>query len=488
MIKKEIFIVLILLISSGCRVGPEYRYPEPVTPAEWKGEDNSTTNRLVENWWEIFDDDMLDHLETQAVTNNYNLYAAIERVAEARAYAGIVEAALWPQITLNPNYLNEGILEMLYGPGVIGLKDPTIREHQRTNAIITNLSYEVDLWGKLRSAYDQAVYEEEAQEEDLRTTLLMLTTDLAYAYYQLRAYDSQLDILEATIKAYKKALDINQFRYDAKIVNYSDVSRAQTELTNAEASLNEVQRMRDLQEHIIAVLVAVPASDFCLPHMPLKGLPPIVPAGLPSDVLLQRPDIAEAEREIAAANAEVRVAYAMFFPSLTLTGGLGFSSPDLKQFLKWKSRFWMMGATAMETLFDGGRLKSNLYLTIAEFREALDDYQEVVLEAFQEVEDALSNIEEYNKEYDNITQSVTSSKKTYTISYDRYIQGVTFYLDVVDAERDVLQAELQQAQLLGSQYYASVQLIKALGGSWRVPAPEDSENGDEDENCDDQND
>lgn len=225
-------------------------------------------------------------------------------------------------------------------------------------------------------------------------------------------------------------------------------------------------RLREIEENRIAVLVGLPASEFTLEHSPLIGGPPSIPAGIPSDILMQRPDIAQAERKMASEQAQVRVAYASFFPAFSITGALGFSSPDLDFFLKWKSRLWSAGTQAVQTVFDGGQKGSDLDLAWASFRESSRDYQQQVLVAFQEVEDALVSIEWLFKEAEKLALSVESAKTTYQIASDRYYHGVTFYLDVVDSERDELNTRRTLIDLQGLRYSATIQLIKALGGSW----------------------
>jgi outer membrane protein, multidrug efflux system len=468
---KYLTLALVAFVSS-CQVGPSYYPPVTPVPEQWKHSQQEVANpQIVENWWEIFNDPTLNCLEMRAIENNYNLYAALERVFQARAQACVVKADLYPQFNLNPNYTNEIILEKLFGlsnfPTIPGQKIKSIiREHQLTYALPLNLSWEVDLWGRLRSAYDSAVYNAQAQAEAFQAVLLMLTTDLAVNYFQLRTLDEQIDLYQKTIKNRQHALEINQSRYDGKIVFYEDVSRAELDLKNVQANYEEIVRQRELQEDIIAVLIGLPASEFTLEHSPIKTPPPSIPAGLPSEILMRRPDIAQSERRIASENALVRVAYASFFPSLILTGGLGFSSPDLKNFLKWKSRWWLIEASVNQTVYDAGRKCSNLELAWARFREADDDYQQQVLTAFQEVEDSLASLEQFAKEYQYLIKAVEAAKITYRISSDRYYEGVTFYLDVVDSERQELDNERTLISVLGQRYTATIQLIKALGGRW----------------------
>lgn len=460
-IKKEILYLSILLLTS-CRVGPNYIPPSQTAPLEWKNDPKKTIAiDYYDYWWEVFNDETLNQLQFQALENNKNLFAAFERVEQTRYVAAIQKAELYPQLVLNPVYNNQDSLIRVFN-GVL----PFQRVHQWLYSFPVRLNYEIDLWGRLRDLYESALLYWETQVQDYQNTMLILTSDLATAYFQMRMADTQVDLLVETIKTRQKALNITQARYEAKIVNYSDVSRAGLELTNAEAQYIDAIRERRIFENQIAMLVGEEASDFTLPHNPLKTLPPEIPSGIPSDVLLRRPDIARAERLMASDHMAAKAAYASFFPTLTLTGAYGYESPFLKQFLRKDSRLWRYGAESEQTLFDGGRKAYNYELQLRYFAEASYEYQQQILVAFQEVEDALVNIANYLQEYKKIVQSVKWAKTTYNIANDRYLSGVTFYLDVVDAERDELQVELLENNLLGLQYLSTVQLIKALGGGW----------------------
>lgn len=473
--KPLVLVCLTFLALTSCEVGPPYHSPETYTPETWKHQqDIADDDEDVCHWWDIFNDETLNDLMQQALAANHDLFAAVDRVVQARAMAGIVRADLFPQVVLNPNYSNEIFLTKVYAANLINTntvlasnsKIPLFREHLLAYNLPINLSWEIDLWGRLRNLYKSALYSAEAQLEAFRETLLILTTDLADSYFRLRTFDKQVDLYRETIKTREKALKINQDRYDSKLADYEAVSQAMLDLANVEADYYEALRQREREENRIATLIGMPASDFNLPHHPLVGDPPQIPAGIPSDILLQRPDIAEAERKRASQHAQIRAAYAAFLPSLSLTGALGFSSPDLKHFLSWRSRLWEVGASSIFTIMDGRRKLSDLQLEWARFNEADQEYQQTVLQAFQEVEDALTDIESYYKESDKLALSVKASTNTYKIVYDRYFQGLIFYLAVVDSERDQLNAERNYNTVMGLRYAAAIQLIKALGGSW----------------------
>lgn len=464
---------LLLLLCNSCNVGPEYVPPEVEVPSQWKAVASEPKEiYIVDYWWEVFNDDTLNQLEQDAVANNPSLYVAVERVMEARALAGVRKAALFPHVDLNPSYNDSGSLFQLLLPGGVlpastAATLPTVfRVHQFLYTLPVNMSYEVDLWGRIRDQYDSAVMSAQAQEEAYYTTLLSLTTDLASSYFLLRSLDTQIELYQSTKRALQESYDLAKLRFDKGLVNYIDVSTALLQLSNVDSDLLDTVRQRNLQVDQIAVLLGVPPATVSIASKPLQGNPPVIPAGVPVTVLMQRPDIAEAERNMAAQNALVDAAYASFLPSLTLTTSIGFSSPTLKDFLSWISRLWSFGANADQTIFDGGLKKSNLLVEWARFREASGTYQQQVLTAFKEVEDALNNLDMQAQQADSLEQSVKAASTTLTLSIQRYKSGLVNYLQVVDSQRSELDAARTLVTLQGVRYLSTVQLIKALGGSW----------------------
>lgn len=464
--------LLFLLFFAGCRVGPPYVPPCPEVPDDWKNPHATDTETpCMGCWWEVFNDDTLNALELQALENNPNLFTALEKVFEARALAGVQAANLYPQLNLNPSYTStESLLKFNLPPGLsipgTSSSIPPFRVHLLQYLLPLDLNYEVDLWGKLRDQYDSALFNAEAQAQAYYSTLLTLTADLASAYFQLRMFDAQEVLLRANIETRKKNLDLTQNRFNKGLVTYLDVTQAQTDLATVEASYYEVLRLRNLAEDQIAVLAGQLPSVFTLESNPLEGSPPIIPPGIPSTMLLQRPDIAQAERNMASQHALVDAAYASFFPSLSLTGALGYSSPDLSHFLKWISRYWLIGVNSSQMVFDGGRDCYNLEASWARFQEASGAYQQQVLTAFREVEDALNNIEQQTKQAEWLLKAAESSKKATNISLNRYRGGVAIYLEVVENERLGLQAQINWLNQQGALYVSTIQLIKALGGCW----------------------
>lgn len=453
-----------------CRLIPPYQSPAVPVSSEWKHQHTQTNPSLpnVDFWWEIFEDETLNELEQQAVANNYNLEIAVERIIQARDYAKIVRSELFPHINLFPIYHNEFVLTKLFSAKSTSNKDKNfIREHKLLYALPLTLSYELDLWGKLRGEYRSALFQARAQEQDFQTALLVVTTDLAAAYFQLRVQDTLIDLFSKTIETRKKALSINQARYEEQIIDYSAVALAELDLHNVETQYYEALRQRALLEDQIAVLIGTSPSEFAVDVQLITYEPPEIPVNLPSEILLQRPDLAAQEFTIASVYEQIGVAYASTFPSIQLTGTAGFSSPIARKFATPESRYWALGTNISQYIFDAGARYYNVKLTWSEFREAISVYQQRILVAFQEVEDALSNLDLLIKEVKSTQKSVEAAHKAYKISLDQYITGFNFYLAVADNERQELDNQRIYYYLQGLRYLNTIQLIKALGGTWK---------------------
>lgn len=453
---------LLLLLLCGCQLEPPYSPPDVETPTTWKYAQAETSPSCVENWWEVFHDSTLNQLEEEAIADNPGLEAMWERVKAARDVAGIVRSELFPQLYLSPYYKNEGVLIEQFS--VTG--NHFLRAHRRENALPLTLTYEVDLWDRYRNEYRSAKYKAEAQEFDYQASFLILTADVATAYYQLRMQDRMIDLFKATIETRKKALSINQSRFRNQINSYSAVALAELDLSNVETQYEDAIRLRALLENLIAVLIGRLPEKFSLPSAPLSDPPPKVPAGLPTDMIQRRPDLAAQERAIASLHAQIGVAYASYFPSIELVAGGGFISPNFFDFLSYWSRWWMYGVNVSQSVFDAGARYYRVKLTWAQYREAVSIYKQRVLEAFGEVENSLVNIEQIGKEEESAQRSVEAAQKAYSIALHRYWEGVGFYLEVADDERQLLDNQRVYVNLLGLHYLNTIQLIKALGGGW----------------------
>jgi len=478
---RSFFCLFFFIWMTSCSVGPPYVPPSVEVPSEWKNkqEEACQSKDLNENdpfccldyWWQIFNDSKLEELEALAMEKNRDLLVAFERTQEARALKGIAASNFYPQIALNPlttntmelikNYVNKNSVN-----GINGSVGIPFRVHEMLYYLPVNMSYEVDLWGKIRDKYQSANYDWLAQKKDYEAIMLSLTSNLAITYYQLRAADTQIELLKQTVKTREKALEINQARYEEEITFYADVTLAAEEVEIVQAQYEETLRQRKVLENLIAVLIGMPASEFSIEHAPLRSIPPCIPEGIPSEVLLRRPDIVEAEYRIRSEHALVKNAYSQFFPSLTLTAAGGFQSPIFKDFLSSMSRYWMDSVQINQLIFDGGAIYYNLRLQTERFRQASGSYQQQVLTAFQEVENALVDLDSYAKQYEIALRTSQWAQKTNQLYLDRYQLGVTYYINVANTERDWLNYEVNVNLMLGYRYIATIQLIQALGGGW----------------------
>jgi len=454
---------IFLFLLCSCQLEPPYYPPEVRAPTTWKyAEEESSSSECINYWWEIFQDPVLNQLEEQAIANNPGLAAVLERVEQARDFAGIVKSQLFPQVNAVPYFINEGVfVEKFTNRG-----NYLLREHIREYAVPLRLTYELDLWSRYQNEYKSAKRIAEAEIFDYQAAFLILTTDLASAYFQLRSQDTLIDLFRTTIETRKKALSINISRFRNRISNYNPVALSQLDLSNVETQYEDAIRVRALLENLIATLIGTLPIDFSLEHSPIYESPPKIPSGCPSDMIQRRPDLASKERLIASIHAQIGVAYASYFPSIELIGQGGLISPKLGDFLSTRSRFWMIGTDILQYVFDAGARDYNLKMTWAEYRESVAVYKQNVLQAFGEVENALVNIEQISKERQTAENSIKAAQKAYSIAFHRYLEGVSFYLEVADDERQLLDNQRIYTSLLGLSYFNTIQLIKALGGGW----------------------
>jgi multidrug efflux system outer membrane protein len=412
------------------------------------------------DWWSVFNDEVLNDLERQAAENNQDLKAAIARVTQARALARNAKADFFPSLALDPSAsrsrTSDNVLNAFPHPQGNDFRVPL------------DLSYELDLWGRVRRSFEAANADAQARLAVFENTLLVLKADVAQNYFALRTLDAERAILRNTLGLRRDALTLVKARFERGAASELDASRAETELNSTEAELLAVDRHRSEVEHALAVLVGKTASDFSVKELPLDRavLPPVIPAGLPSELLERRPDIAEAERALAASNARIGVAKAAFFPVVRLTGLAGFESMDVDTLFNWESRAWSIGPSITLPLFQGGRNRANLKRSQAVYDENVAGYRQRILIAFREVQDALTGARLLSEQSEAQERSRASARRTADISNTRYRAGLVSYLEVVDSERTALAAERESARVAGQRLITSVQLIKALGGGW----------------------
>lgn len=461
---------IVSLFVSGCAIGPAYQRPATQTPTTWKTAPAPEWQAAVPRdgvprgaWWEAFQDKTLNLLEVQAVHTNHELHAAMARVAQARAIARISTAEWFPTLETNPSYDHFRRSLSGFGGGG-GFTNDTFR-------IPLDLSYELDLWGRVRRSFEAATADAQASEAAYHTVLLTLTADVARAYFELRTLDAELAILQETTKLRQDALNLVRRRTEAGLVSQLDLARAKTELASAEAEGTDVQRRRAELENALAVLCGQLASEFRVVAQPAELTVPQIPAGVTSRVLERRPDIADAERRVAAANARIGVAQAASFPVVRLTGSAGLESPKLETLLEWDSRVWSLGPSVSIPLFSGGRNAANLRATKAEHEATVAGYRQQVVKAFQEVENALANLQWRAEQAQIQARIIDSSREAASLSRARYEQGLVNYLEVTDTERSRLEAERSALQILNQRLASTILLIKALGGGWDDDVP-----------------
>ncbi len=461
-VMKALVVALAVTIA-GCAVGPNYKRPNDATPAAFKELGQFAAGAPIPPiWWNVFNDAKLSELEDQARASSPNLRAAVARVVQARAIAGLAEAQYFPNITLDPSvsrtrYSANRPLQ----PGT-----PTVGYTANDFRLPLDASYEIDVWGRVRRQVESANARLDATADDYFTVLLTLQADIAQTYFSLRSYDAEIDVLRRAIDIRRQALDLIDVRFKGGVGTELDVSRAKTEVAQAESDLIGVQKNRTRLEHALAILIGKPPADFSVAENPLNITPPVVPAGLPSDLLVRRPDVARAERLLAARNAEIGVAEAAYFPNFSLTGSLGFESAKLGDLIKSGSRTAGIGAGFSWPILDFGRVKGNVDVAKAAYEENLAQYKGQVLTAFGDVEDALSDLRILADQAQAQGRALDSAKQTAEISMTRYEAGLVIFLEVVDAERTRLQTQRLATQIDGQRLFASVGLIKALGGGW----------------------
>jgi multidrug efflux system outer membrane protein len=462
--------LLTLLLLTGCSVGPTYERPAPVAlPLDWRWKMAEPRDQVAKGpWWKLFHDPELDRLETLAAAQNQDLKAAVARVDEARARARLSGASFFPDLTLAPSYTRTQLpadspqFSKVPIPGILTRLEP-----YNSFSVPLDLSYEIDLWGRVRRSFESAQAQAQASVADYENVLLTLNSDVAVEYLTLREYDLETRILQDTVKARTESLRINKVRVQAGRATDVDVAQAQTDLTNAEAQLAAVQQNRAETENALAVLCGGNASDLPLPFHPLDlAPPPVIPVGLPSSLLERRPDVAEAERTMASKNAQIGVAYAAFFPSVSLTGQGGVLSARATDLFHWQNTIWSIGPSISLPVFDGGQNLSNLQIARAQYNEAVAQYRGSVLNSVRDVENALADLQFLARETDALHQSVRSARKATDLQQKRFRVGETDYTDVIVADENRLGIERNDAQVRGQQLYATVRLIKALGGGW----------------------
>jgi multidrug efflux system outer membrane protein len=455
-----------LPLLAGCAVGPDYEKPTTDVPSKfeetgpWKEAEPADTIAKGD-WWTLFGDPKLNELQEKASAANQDLKAAVARVDQARAVTRVSKSEFYPHLNLDASgYVGRNSQNTSnYQPG----SDPNVSDV----TIPVDLTYEVDIWGKVRRNVEATTAGYQATVASYETIRLTLHADVAQTYFAIRALDAERALLRETVKLREKALNLVQIKFRGGIGTDLAVAQAETELATTQAEEIILERNRGELEHALAVLLGEPPSSFHLAENPLDLAPPAIPAGLPADLLERRPDVAQAERLMAASNARIGVAKAAFFPTVRLTGAAGFESADLGSVFDWPSRVWSVGPSITLPIFEGGRNSANLSRSESAYVESVATYRQQVLVAFRDVEDGLLGLRVLSGQSEAVGRAVSSAQRAAKLSNIRYQDGLVDYLDVVDSERTLLQNQRQAVQILGQRMVTSVFLVKALGGGWK---------------------
>ncbi len=504
---------LLLVLLPSCVTGPDYARPAQDPPAAYKSAaaDEAAQPGLTRDWWRLFNDPELNALVDEALQANLDLQAAMARVAQSRASARSVKSAYFPVVTVNPsaarsrtpgassesssNALTDatsalgqvssllGQLSSLTGDytsgssgSAQGASSSGATGEMSSGATTGNqyqipfdLSYEIDIWGRVRRSHESAEAQAQASVDNLEVVRQTLLADLARNYFNLRSFDAQYEILMRNLGLYEEQLELTRFQYQAGLISEIDSLQATVQLESTRAQAADTQRQRTDLEHAIAILLGRAPADFSLDVRPLDATPPVIPAGLPADLLRRRPDVAEAEHNLVAASAEIGVAKAEFFPAIKLTGSAGFQSDDIKNIIDSQNFGRSFGPSISLPIFSGGKLRANLEQAKARYDELEAIYRTSVLSAFVDVEDSLTDLHLRADAAASQANAVAAAREYLRLTQIEYDTGTTDYLHVVNAEQTLLTNELSEAQILNERMVSSVLLIKALGGGWEAP-------------------
>jgi NodT family efflux transporter outer membrane factor (OMF) lipoprotein len=463
-------------MASACAVGPEYRKPPVVTPPAFKeltspdgGGDprwkpaEPKDDALKGNWWEAFGDPQLNALEDQVTVSNQSIAQAEAEFRAARAAIGGARAALFPTVTVGAS-ASASRASSNRSTVANGVNRGVVADDQ----LPIDFSYEADVWGSVRRSVEANRAIAQATAADLQTVTLSMRAELAIDYFQLRGLDAQRELLDTTVAAYDKALQLTVARHDQGVASGSDVAQARTQLDTTRSQATDLGVARAQFEHAIAILVGKPPAMLAIPVASLAGAPPSIPIALPSQLVERRPDVAAAERRVAAANAQIGVAKAAYFPNVNLTGSGGLESAALATLISGGSGLWSVGASVVATAFEGGRRRAATAETMANRDAAAATFRQDVLTAFQDVEDNLAALRILAEEGTQHADAVASAEQSLSLAMTRYQAGVTTYLEVITAQSAALANQITAVEILTRRMTASVELIKALGGGWNV--------------------
>jgi NodT family efflux transporter outer membrane factor (OMF) lipoprotein len=458
-------------LSGGCMVGPDYVKPKAEAPAAYKETGEWKTAEPQDHlprgkWWEIFNEPQLNALEEQIEISNQNVQQAYAQFRQARAVVQEARAAFFPTVTVNPQ------ITRAKSSNTLG-SQPIARGINTLYQFPVEASWQIDLWGQARRAYESTVATAQSSAATLETLRLTAQAELAQDYFQLRALDAQKQLLDDTVIGYQKSLQLTKNRYASGVASRADIAAAETLLRSTEAQAIDVGVLRAQTEHAIAILIGKPPAMFSLAPAPLATLPPPIPLGIPSTLLERRPDVAAAERSVQAANAQIGVAIAAFYPTLTLSGAFGWETsssfgPGLGNLFIYPSRFWSLGGQMAGTLFNGGLFHAQTDAARAAYDGTVAAYRQTVLTGFQEVEDNLAALQILEREAKVQDDAVAAADQSVQLFTNQYKAGTISYLDLVVVQTALLNNKRTAVTILGNRMNAAVLLVKALGGGWNA--------------------
>jgi len=459
-----------LMVLTACTVGPDYVRPTVEAPAAFKETAGwkpaqPRDEELKGKWWEAYNDPLLNSLEEQVNISNQNLAQAEAQYRQAQALVQSARASYFPTVSTSASE-SRSQASSSFSSKQLQSTNPVTRGILNNYLLTLDATWEPDLWGKVRRTVESNVASAQASFADLEAARLSAQTDLAQDYIQLRALDSEKQLLDDTVAAYEKSVQLTQNQYAAGVVAKTDVVQAETQLKSTQAQSIDVGVQRAQFEHAIALLIGKPASVFSISPAPLTASLPAVPIGVPSDLLERRPDVAAAERMVASANAQIGVAIAAYFPTLTLSASGGFQSPSWSNWLTVPSRFWAVGPQLAETLFDGGLRRAQTAQARAAYDANVAAYRQTVLNGFKEVEDNLAALRILEQEAQVQDQAVQDARLSVVLTTNQYKAGTVNYLNVIVVQAAALNNETTAVSILSRRLLASVLLIKAIGGGW----------------------
>lgn len=465
-------------LLSACNFAPKYKEPIVETPPQFKELTPEQTAQIEKwraaspsdhaahgQWWEIFGDEKLNALQTQAETTNQTIAAAIARVDAARAIEQQTRSSLFPLIGLDPSVTrsHQRLRTTANSAGVLSQNSSTFTDY----TLPATASWEPDFWGRIRNSVKARKLEAEATRDDLENLRLSVHAELAVDYYEIRALDAEKEYLDSAVKAYQESLKLTRARYETGIASDQDVAQAQAQLTSTRAQATDLGIQRAQFEHAIAVLTGQAPSNFSVSRGPLLEKPPAVPVDVPASLLQRRPDIAAAQRRVIEANASIGVARAAYFPTIALSGSAGFQGASIGDLASWPNFVWSVGGSLSETIFDAGRRKGVSRQAWANYHESVANYRQTVLTSFKEVEDSLVALRLLESELRDENAAVEASHRYLALAEDRYKLGIDSYLNVIAAQTLLLGSQRTTVNLQFQQISATVQLIKSIGGDWR---------------------